>query len=58
MGLRLALGASRWSPVRLLLRGALIPLAAGIVAGTAIAVAVTRAMAGLLTERQGSTRRH
>ena len=48
MGLRLALGASRGSTVRLLFAGALVPLAAGIVAGCAIAVGVTRAMTSLL----------
>ena len=48
MGLRLALGASRGSTARLLLRGGLSPIAAGIAAGGLGAYAVGRSMGGMV----------
>jgi hypothetical protein len=48
MGLRMALGASRQSAGRLLLRTALLPLTAGVAAGLGGAAAVTRSLSGLL----------
>jgi putative ABC transport system permease protein len=48
MGLRLALGATPRSTAALLLRGGLVPLAAGIAAGLAGAAAAARFMQGML----------
>ncbi len=48
MGLRQALGASRWSTARLLLQGSLQPVVVGVVAGIALGALVSRTMAGLL----------
>ena len=48
MGLRMALGASRASTTRLLLRAGLLPLALGVAGGLVGAAAVARAMGGLI----------
>jgi predicted permease len=48
LGLRLALGASRASAIRLLLRDGFVPLAIGIASGAGLALIVTRAMGSLL----------
>jgi predicted permease len=48
MGLRLALGASRASVAALLLKGGILPLAAGVAAGTVTALFAARALGGLL----------
>jgi hypothetical protein len=48
MGLRLALGASRASTARLLMRAGLLPLALGVAGGLLGAALVARAMGGLL----------
>jgi putative ABC transport system permease protein len=48
LGIRAALGASRLAIVRLVLRGALVPVVAGVAAGAAAALVSGRAISGLL----------
>jgi putative ABC transport system permease protein len=50
IGVRLALGADAGRVVRLLTRQAMVPVVVGLVAGLAVAAALTRVLASLLFE--------
>jgi predicted permease len=53
VGIRIALGASRQRVVGLILRGAMIPLAAGLAVGFAAALLCSRFLGGVLYEIRG-----
>lgn len=50
LGARVALGASTWDLVRLVVGGGIVPVAAGLLLGIGGAVALTRVLAALLFE--------